>query len=95
LSKEEGPEHIFGWIGLQDKGDHFVSAAGLYDYFWALESEKRTKILEGWITAIEAFLEPEFNDNSLGKTKGVLYVSACEARVEEKPSGNVIPFPAR
>jgi len=45
-------ENIFGWIGLKDNGSHYVSAAGLYDYFFAIKKETRDKILEGWIVAL-------------------------------------------
>ena len=53
-------ENIFGWIGLKDNGSHYVSATGLYDYFWSIKQETREKILNGWITALEAYLDPEF-----------------------------------
>ena len=33
-------ENIFGWMGLKDNGSHYVSATGLYDYFFSIEKER-------------------------------------------------------
>jgi hypothetical protein len=87
-------ENIFGWVGLKDNGDHYVSAVGLYDYFWALKEESRTKILEGWISAIEAYLDPEFAE-VVKSEEGVIYVSENSESVEDKPAANIIQFPRR
>ena len=86
-------ENIFGWIGLKDNGSHYVAAAGLYDYFWAIKDETRVKIISGWIKALEAYISEDFNIDDIVPDDGVLYISSCEDSVEDKPSGNVIPFP--
>ena len=86
-------ENIFGWIGLKDNGSHYVAAAGLYDYFWAVKDETRVKIISGWIKALEAYISEDFNIDDIVPDDGVLYISSCEDSVEDKPSGNVIPFP--
>jgi hypothetical protein len=86
-------ENIFGWIGLKDNGSHYVSAAGLYDYFFAIKKETRDKILEGWIVALEAYLDPEFEDRMEEAEDGIIYVSESSESVEDKPTGNIIPFP--
>ena len=86
-------ENIFGWIGLKDNGSHYVAAAGLYDYFWAVKEETRTKIITGWITALEAYLSEDFDIDNIVPDDGILYISACEDSVEDKSTDNVIPFP--
>jgi len=86
-------ENIFGWIGLKDNGSHYVSAAGLYDYFFAIKKETRDKILEGWITALEAYLDPGFEERMEESEDGIIYISESADSVEDKPSGNIIPFP--
>jgi hypothetical protein len=86
-------ENIFGWMGLKDNGSHYVSATGLYDYFFSIEKETREKILEGWIAALEAYLEPGFEKRIEESEGGVIYVSESSESVEDKPVGNVIPFP--
>jgi hypothetical protein len=93
--EDENEENIFGWVGLKDNGDHYISAVGLYDYFWSLKEDTRTKILEGWITAIEAYLDPDFNKRLVNAEEGVIYVSEGLESVEDKPVANVIPFPKR
>jgi hypothetical protein len=92
--EDDQDENIFGWIGLKDNGDHYVSAVGLYDYFWALKEESRTKILEGWISAIEAYLDPEFA-KIVNSEEGVIYISENAESVEDKPTANIIQFPSR
>ena len=87
-------ENIFGWIGLKDNGSHYVSAAGLYDYFFAIKKETRDKILEGWISALEVYLDPEFEERMEKEAEeGIIYVSESPDSVEDKPTGNIIPFP--
>ena len=87
-------ENIFGWIGLKDNGSHYVSAAGLYDYFFAIKKETRDKILEGWISALEVYLDPEFEERVEKEAEGgIIYVSESPDSVEDKPTGNIIPFP--
>jgi hypothetical protein len=93
--EDDQGENIFGWVGLKDNGDHYVSAVGLYDYFWALKEESRTKILEGWISAIEAYLDPEFAKQVVNADDGVIYISETSESVEDKPSANIIQFPRR
>lgn len=95
MFEDENEENIFGWVGLKDNGDHYISAVGLYDYFWSLKEDTRTKILEGWITSIEAYLDPEFNKRLVNAEEGVIYVSEGLESVEDKPVANVIPFPKR
>jgi hypothetical protein len=92
---DENEENIFGWVGLKDNGDHYISAVGLYYYFWHLKEDTRTKILEGWVTAIEAYLDPEFAKDVVNADEGIIYVSESRESVEDKPSGNIIPFPKR
>jgi hypothetical protein len=92
--EDDQDENIFGWVGLKDNGDHYVSAVGLYDYFWALKEESRTKILEGWISAIEAYLDPEFA-KIVNSEEGVIYISENAESVEDKPTANIIQFPSR
>ena len=94
MFEDDQDENIFGWIGLKDNGDHYVSAVGLYDYFWALKEESRTKILEGWISAIEAYLDPDFA-KIVNSEEGVIYISENTESVEDKPTANVIQFPSR
>ena len=94
MFENDQDENIFGWIGLKDNGDHYVSAVGLYDYFWALKEESRTKILEGWISAIEAYLDPEFA-KIVNSEEGVIYISENAESVEDKPTANIIQFPSR
>lgn len=94
MFEDDQDENIFGWIGLKDNGDHYVSAVGLYDYFWALKEESRTKILEGWISAIEAYLDPEFA-KIVNSEEGVIYISENAESVEDKPTANIIQFPSR
>lgn len=94
MFEDDQDENIFGWIGLKDNGDHYVSAVGLYDYFWALKEESRTKILEGWISAIEAYLDPEFA-KIVNSEEGVIYISENAESVEDKPTANIIQFPRR
>jgi len=93
--EDDNEENIFGWVGLKDNGDHYISAVGLYDYFWALKEDTRNKILEGWITAIEAYLDPDFAKQVVNAEEGIMYVSESIESVEDKPSANVIPFPKR
>jgi hypothetical protein len=93
--EDDSEENIFGWVGLKDNGDHYISAVGLYDYFWALKEDTRNKILEGWITAIEAYLDPDFAKQVVNAEEGIMYVSESIESVEDKPSANVIPFPKR
>jgi hypothetical protein len=93
--EDDNEENIFGWIGLKDRGDHYVSAVGLYDYFWSLKEDSRTKILEGWISAIEAYLDPEFAKQVVNAEEGIIYISENNESVEDKPSANVIQFPRR
>lgn len=95
MFEDDQGENIFGWVGLKDNGDHYVSAVGLYDYFWALKEESRTKILEGWISAIEAYLDPEFAKQVVNADDGVIYISETSESVEDKPSANIIQFPRR
>ena len=95
MFEEDNEENIFGWVGLKDNGDHYISAVGLYDYFWALKEDTRNKILEGWITAIEAYLDPDFAKQVVNAEEGIMYVSESIESVEDKPSANVIPFPKR
>lgn len=95
MFEDDNEENIFGWVGLKDNGDHYISAVGLYDYFWALKEDTRTKILEGWITAIEAYLDPDFAKQVVNAEEGIMYVSESIESVEDKPSANVIPFPKR
>ena len=92
---DQDDENIFGWVGLKDNGDHYVSAVGLYDYFWALKEESRTKILEGWISAIEAYLDREFAKQLVNAEEGVIYISENHESVEDKPSANIIQFPRK
>jgi hypothetical protein len=92
--EDDQDENIFGWVGLKDNGDHYVSAVGLYDYFWALKEESRTKILEGWISAIEAYLDPEFA-KIVNSEEGVIYILENAESVEDKPIANIIQFPSR
>lgn len=94
MFENDQDENIFGWVGLKDNGDHYVSAVGLYDYFWALKEESRTKILEGWISAIEAYLDPEFA-KIVNSEEGVIYISENAESVEDKPTANIIQFPSR
>ena len=94
MFENDQDENIFGWIGLKDNGDHYVSAVGLYDYFWALKEESRTKILEGWISAIEAYHDPEFA-KIVNSEEGVIYISENAESVEDKPTANIIQFPSR
>lgn len=94
MFEDDQDENIFGWVGLKDNGDHYVSAVGLYDYFWALKEESRTKILEGWISAIEAYLDPEFA-KIVNSEEGVIYISENAESVEDKPTANIIQFPSR
>lgn len=94
MFKENQEENIFGWVGLKDNGDHYLSAVGLYDYFWNLKEETRVKILEGWITSIEAYLDPEFTKQMVNLDEGIIYVSECSDVVEEKQLANVIQFPS-
>lgn len=94
MFEDDQDENIFGWVGLKDNGDHYVSAVGLYDYFWALKEESRTKILEGWISAIEAYLDPEFA-KIVNSEEGVIYISENAESVEDKPTANIIQFPRR
>ena len=94
MFEDDQDENIFGWGGLKDNGDHYVSAVGLYDYFWALKEESRTKILEGWISAIEAYLDPEFA-KIVNSEEGVIYISENAESVEDKPTANIIQFPSR
>lgn len=94
MFENDQDENIFGWVGLKDNGDHYVSAVGLYDYFWALKEESRTKILEGWISAIEAYLDPEFA-KIVNSEEGVIYISENAESVEDKPTANIIQFPRR
>ena len=94
MFENDQDENIFGWVGLKDNGDHYVSAVGLYDYFWALKEESRTKILEGWISAIEAYLDPEFA-KIVNSEEGVSYISENYESVEDKPSATIIQFPKR
>ena len=94
MFEDDQDENIFGWVGLKDNGDHYVSAVGLYDYFWALKEESRTKILEGWISAIEAYLDPEFA-KIVNSEVGVIYISENTESVEDKPTANIIQFPRR
>ena len=93
MFEDDNEENIFGWVGLKDNGDHYISAVGLYDYFWALKEDTRNKILEGWITAIEAYLDPDFAKQVVNAEEGIMYVSESIESVEDKPSANVIPFP--
>tara|TARA_R110002126_G_scaffold286448_1_gene438318 strand:+ start:386 stop:682 length:297 start_codon:yes stop_codon:yes gene_type:complete len=86
-------ENIFGWVGLKDNGSHYVSATGLYDYFWSIKQETREKILEGWITALEAYLDPDFEKRLEDIEDGIIYVSESSESVEDKPTDNIIPFP--
>lgn len=95
MFEDDSEENIFGWVGLKDNGDHYISAVGLYDYFWALKEDTRNKILEGWITAIEAYLDPDFAKQVVNAEEGIMYVSESIESVEDKPSANVIPFPKR
>ena len=95
MFNDESEDNVFGWVGLKDNGDHYISAVGLYDYFWSLKEDTRTKILEGWITAIEAYLDPEFAKQMVNAEDGVMYVSEGLESVEDKPVANVIPFPKR
>lgn len=95
MFEDDNEENIFGWVGLKDNGDHYISAVGLYDYFWALKEDTRNKILEGWITAIEAYLDPDFAKQVVNAEEGIMYVSESIESVEDKPSANVIPFPKR
>ena len=94
MFEDDQDENIFGWVGLKDNGDHYVSAVGSYDYFWALKEESRTKILEGWISAIEAYLDPEFA-KIVNSEEGVIYISENAESVEDKPTANIIQFPRR
>jgi hypothetical protein len=86
-------ENIFGWVGLKDNGNHYVSATGLYDYFWSIKQETREKILRGWITALEAYLDPEFEKRLEDVEDGIIYVSESSDSVEDKTNDNVIQFP--
>ena len=96
MFEDDQDENIFGWVGLKDNGDHYVSAVGLYDYFWALKEESRTKILEGWISAIEAYLDPEFAKEIINaRHEGIVYISETIESVEDKQSARIIPFPKR
>ncbi len=88
-------ENIFGWVGLKDNGDHYVSQVGVYDYFWSLKEDTRTKILEGWISAIEAYLDPDFVKTIKEAEEGTIFISETLDSVEDKPLANVIPFPSR
>ena len=93
MFEDDNEENIFGWVGLKDNGDHYVSAVGLYDYFWSLKDDTREKILLGWLTAIEAYLDPDFNKQLVNAVDGIIYVSESSETVEEKPMANIIPFP--
>lgn len=89
-------ENIFGWIGMKDNGDHYAAVSGIYDYFWSLKPETREKMIYGWIEALEAFLDPDFEENLDEFATGLTYVnisSPVEEKIEEvKIEGNVIPF---
>jgi hypothetical protein len=94
--EDDQGENVFGYIGLKDNGDHYVSAVGLYDYFWTLKEETRNKILEGWITAIEAYLDPEFAKEIINAPQeGIVYISQASESVEDKPTADIIQFPRR
>ena len=95
MFEDDQDENIFGWVGLKDNGDHYVSAVGLYDYFWALKEESRTKKLEGWISAIEAYLDPDFIKEVINADEGTIYISETLESVEDKPSANIIQFPRK
>ena len=94
MFEDDQDENIFGWVGLKANGDHYVSAVGLYDYFWALKEESRTKIIERWISSIEAYLDPEFA-KIVNSEEGVIYISENAESVEDKPTANIIQFPSR
>jgi len=89
-------ENVFGWIGLRDKGNHYVAAVGLYDYYWSLKDETRAKVLAGWIQALEVFQDPEFAKKLTTRQDEdgeVLYVAQSTNSIEDKGSENVIQFP--
>lgn len=99
MYKETGninEESVFGWVGLKENSDHYVSATGIYDFFWTLQEETRVKIIHGWIEALEAYLDPEFDKQfPVGVEEGAIYISENSSSVEDKTSANIIPFPRK
>jgi len=96
-------ENVFGLLGLTDDGTHYFGMAGMYDYFWALKPEARLKLVQGWIAALETFINPLFIEESLEEPiTGSLYVYKSDVVVEEKlnqdiseiedKKGIVVPF---
>ena len=91
-------ESVFGVMGLQDNGDHYTAVVGIYDYFWALKTETRVRIVEEWIGALEAYLSPETEEGmaDMDIAEGNIVVSEGGA-VEEKTvkeffTNNIVPF---
>lgn len=96
-------ENVFGLFGLTDDGTHYFGMTGMYDYFWALKPEARIKLAQGWIDALETFIDPLFIEESLEEPIiGGLYVYKSDIVVEEKLNqdipeiedrkGTVVPF---
>lgn len=88
-------ENMFGWIGLKEQEDCYVSASGLYEAFWVLKPEVRVSIIEGWIRTLETFLDPKIQEKIDGSDEATIYISVDDMSVEDKPMCNVIPFPKR
>jgi hypothetical protein len=96
---------VFGWVGLNDTGEHYVAATGIYDYFWSLSRETREKLIWGWIESLEYYLDPEVAAKvQENVTEGDLVYYIHDEVVEGKPSsgppappglGVVIPFPKK
>lgn len=85
-------DNMFGYHGIIDRKTHYVPAIGMFDYFWALRTTTRKKILEGWIITLQTILEnEEFEPDSIN---GVVIMFSNEDIIEEKESDNVIPFPS-
>lgn len=87
-------ENMFGLLGLKENPENYTAVVGLYDYFWALKPETREKMIEGWIEALQAYLEEDYEDNLPDYTEGVILVSESFP-VEDKQidfSTNVVPF---
>lgn len=88
-------ENVFLSGGVLKNSTEFLAALGVYDYFWALSPEIRSKIISSWKKSPDflegAHLEMDFFD--VDDEYGSMAILTDEEPVEViKYTDNVVPF---
>ncbi len=91
-------ENVFLIAGFIDGPNEFKGAIGVYDYFWVLTPDLRTKLIDSWKKTINELenAHPELNDifNSEDEYGSMAVFSDEEAVEVRAPKDNIIKFPS-